>query len=219
MKNLAVQNQSEIPSRGSGQALRSAQDDTRERIRRYEKRVKFDVKLRGRTEATEHQLELRTGTANHASGEQLQFSLDREPGIRSAEWVEIAPGVYSILLDGRSYEACVSVSQGAANRREFSVTVGTHPYSVELQDPRERRHGGVSGAHQGPQEILAPMPGRIVKVLVEENQQVAAGEGLVVIEAMKMQNELRAPRPGRVEKVYVTEGAGVETGFKLLRLV
>ena len=63
------------------------------------------------------------------------------------------------------------------------------------------------------------MPGRIVKVLVEENQPVAAGDGLVVIEAMKMQNELRAPRAGRVEKVYVAAGVGVETGTKLVRVV
>jgi biotin carboxyl carrier protein len=63
------------------------------------------------------------------------------------------------------------------------------------------------------------MPGKIVKILVLENQQVGEGQGLLVIEAMKMQNELRAPRPGRVEKVYVLEGSGVEAGFKLLRLV
>ena len=61
-------------------------------------------------------------------------------------------------------------------------------------------------------------PGRIVKVLVAENQDVRADEGLLIIEAMKMQNELRAPRAGRVERIYVAEGAGVETGLKLLRL-
>ncbi|HEV2496059.1 MAG TPA: biotin/lipoyl-containing protein [Terriglobia bacterium] len=180
--------------------------------------MKFDIKLRAGTETTEHRLELPTGTANHASGGQLQFSLDGDATMRAADWAEVAPGVYSILLDGRSYEACVTVSPEATAAREFSVTVGTRQYSIELQDPRERRHGGITGAHQGPQEILAPMPGKIVKVLVEENQQVAAGAGLVVIEAMKMQNELRAPRPGRVEKVYVEAGVGVETGAKLVRL-
>lgn len=63
------------------------------------------------------------------------------------------------------------------------------------------------------------MPGKIVKVLVAEKQEVKQGEGLLVIEAMKMQNELRAPRRGRVERIYVSEGAGVETGAKLLRLI
>ncbi len=63
------------------------------------------------------------------------------------------------------------------------------------------------------------MPGKIVKMLVADGQQVTGGQGLLVIEAMKMQNELRAPRAGRVEKIYVREGTGVESGFKLLRLV
>ena len=74
-------------------------------------------------------------------------------------------------------------------------------------------------AREGPQDILAPMPGRIVKILVRENQEIEAGQGLLVMEAMKMQNELRAPRPGRVEKIYVSEDLGVEAGFKLLRLI
>ena len=62
------------------------------------------------------------------------------------------------------------------------------------------------------------MPGKVVKVLVTEGQQVSPGDGLLVIEAMKMQNEVRASRSGRVEKLHVTEGVGVETGFKLMRL-
>jgi pyruvate carboxylase subunit B len=63
------------------------------------------------------------------------------------------------------------------------------------------------------------MPGKIVKTLVSEGQEVKSNQGLLVIEAMKMQNELRAPRAGRVERVYLTEGQGVEAGTRLLRLV
>ncbi len=180
--------------------------------------MKFDVKLRAGAETTEHKLELRSSATTNACG-RVEFCLDdTTTERRSADWVEITPGVYSIILGGRSYEARIATRPGAASH-EYSVTVGTREYVIEVQDPRERRHTGIVGAHEGPQEILAPMPGKIVKVLVKENQEVGAGDGLVVIEAMKMQNELRAPRPGRVEKVYVTEGAGVETGFKLLRLV
>jgi biotin carboxyl carrier protein len=62
------------------------------------------------------------------------------------------------------------------------------------------------------------MPGKIVKTLVTEGQEVQHNQGLLVIEAMKMQNELRAPRAGRVERVYTAEGQGVETGTRLLRL-
>jgi len=65
---------------------------------------------------------------------------------------------------------------------------------------------------------VAPMPGKIVRILVTEGQEVKRDQGLLVIEAMKMQNELRAPRAGRVERVYMTEGRGVETGARLLRL-
>jgi biotin carboxyl carrier protein len=90
---------------------------------------------------------------------------------------------------------------------------------VEVLDPRRRRRANALDASEGPQEILAPMPGMVVKVLVAEGQQVSSGDGLLVIEAMKMQNEIRASRTGRVEKIHVREGAGVETGFKLVRLV
>lgn len=177
--------------------------------------MKFNIKLRAGAETSEHRLEVRFAAIEG----QAEFSLQGDARWRTVDWAEVAPGVYSILLDGRSYEASIAASAEAARAREFSVTVGTRQYAVELEDPRERRHGGLAGAHQGPQEILAPMPGKIVKVLVEENQPVAAGDGLVVIEAMKMQNELRAPRAGRVEKVYVGTGVGVETGTKLVRVV
>ena len=63
------------------------------------------------------------------------------------------------------------------------------------------------------------MPGKVVKILVAEGQDVTRDQGLLVMEAMKMQNEMRAPRDGRIERVYVQEGAGVESRARLLRLV
>jgi len=68
----------------------------------------------------------------------------------------------------------------------------------------------------GPARITAPMPGKLVRVLVEPGQDVAAGEGLVVVEAMKMENELRAPKAGRVKDVPVKEGQAVEAGALLV---
>ena len=182
--------------------------------------MKFNIKVRTGRETAEHQLELAPGATNNAGGGRVGFRLDDQTNdLQSADWVEVTPGAYSIIVGGRSYEARVATRPGATATGELLVSVGARQYAVEVHDPREWRHTGEVGAHDGPQEILAPMPGRIVKVLVEENQDVGAGDGLVVIEAMKMQNELRAPRQGRVEKLYVAEGAGVETGFKLLRLV
>jgi biotin carboxyl carrier protein len=75
---------------------------------------------------------------------------------------------------------------------------------------------GLAGATTGPQRIVAPMPGKVVKVLVAPGDEVTARQGLVVIEAMKMENELRAPRAGRVKDVQVVEGALVEAGRLLV---
>ncbi len=133
----------------------------------------------------------------------------------------ITPGVYSVLMNGRPYEAYISKRAGdpPGDAGPFSVVVGLRRYLVELRDPRRWRRTGSSLEAEGPQEIVAPMPGRIVKVLVTEGQEVQRNQGLLVIEAMKMQNELRAPRAGRVERVYLAEGRGVEAGTRLLRLV
>jgi biotin carboxyl carrier protein len=149
----------------------------------------------------------------------VQFTLDDE--VVEADWAEVAPGIYSIIIDGRSYEVLVRSQPGQTVAREepYTVTVRGRNHLVQVLDPRRRLRANALDAGEGPQEILAPMPGKVVKLLVAEGQQVSSGDGLLVIEAMKMQNEVRASRSGRVEKVHVSEGAGVETGFKLVRLV
>jgi biotin carboxyl carrier protein len=178
--------------------------------------MKLILTLQHGSRSSEHHLEL--AVPADGAGNPLAFVLDREQGL--ADWAEVAPGVYSILLDGRSYEARVKALPGdAAGETLRVVTVGTRHFRIQTRDPRRRRGTGQAAPSDGPQEIRAPMPGKIVKVLVNEHQEVAPGAGLLVIEAMKMQNELRAPRAGRVEKIYVTEGKGVETGSHLVRLV
>ena len=91
---------------------------------------------------------------------------------------------------------------------------------VSIVDPRERlvRRRGSGSAETGPRSILSPMPGRIVKVLVREGDVVTAHQGLVVVEAMKMENELRAPRDGTVSAVKVVEGMSVEARAVLVTL-
>jgi len=164
------------------------------------------------------QLEGKSG-APHQPEKLLRFFSDGEALLADGE--EIAPGVYSILIDGRSYEAQVSKRAGDAEgyASPYVVTVGLRHYLVEIRDPRRWRRDGAGVQEKGPQEIVAPMPGKIVKVLVCENQVVARDQGLLVIEAMKMQNEIRAPRAGRVERIYAQEETGVEAGFRLLRIV
>lgn len=179
--------------------------------------MKFDLKLRAGSKSSEHQLESAPFSGDGAG--RLRFVLDGQTIEALAE--AISPGTYSILVNGRSFEAHVTKRPGdpAGLESPFVVTVGLRHYLVEIRDPRRRRRQGAAAlGAEGPQDIVAPMPGKIVKVLVAEDQEVKQDQGLLVIEAMKMQNELRSPRAGRVEKIYIEEGRGVETGVRLLRL-
>ncbi|HUU12313.1 MAG TPA: biotin/lipoyl-containing protein [Terriglobia bacterium] len=181
--------------------------------------MKLDIQLQAGLRAEDHQLEFPSGAPTKNAIGRITFRLDGEE--READCIEVAAGVYSILMNGQSHEVHVTTASadGAHNDNRWAVSVGTRNYVITVRDPRRRRRGAAGTGLEGPQEILAPMPGRIVKVLVKENQEVAQGTGLLVIEAMKMQNELRAPRSGRVEKIYVREATGVETGSKLMRLI
>jgi biotin carboxyl carrier protein len=177
--------------------------------------MKFMVSLHRGSQVLEHELEL-TARAAHGS---RRFVLDG--AVIQAHSEEISPGAYSLLVEGRPYEAQVAAQPGEAPglTSSYVVLVGLRQYRVELRDPRRSRRARSGLEAQGPQEIIAPMPGKVMRVLVRENQEVKSGQGLLVIEAMKMQNELHAPRDGRVERVYVAEGRGVDTGARLLRLV
>jgi biotin carboxyl carrier protein len=178
--------------------------------------MKLHAQLRRGSKTLEHEVEL---VAQESANGVRRFWIGSQPGEAHCE--EITPGVYSLLVNGRSYEASVWKRPGDAPglAGPYVVVVGPRRYVVELRDPRRWRRAGSSLEAEGPQEILAPMPGKVVKLLVTEGQQVERDQGLLVIEAMKMQNELRAPRAGRVERVYTAEGQGVETSARLLRLV
>lgn len=180
--------------------------------------MKIEINLQSDSGTHGHQVELDPADLRQAAAGRIEFVLDG--AAEEADWVEISPGIYSMVIAGRSFELYVAGRHGdpGVHASAYDVRCGARQYRIEIRDPRRRRHSGPDGIHDGLQEILAPMPGRVVKILVAENQEVVQGEGLLVIEAMKMQNELRAPRAGRVERIYVKELAGVETGFKLIRL-
>ena len=178
--------------------------------------MKFHARLHCGSRTLEEEAELvEPKTANGVR----RFRIGNQ--MAEAHCEEITPGVYSLLMNGRSYEASIAKRPGdfPGQAGPYHVVVGRRRYLVELSDPRQWRRRGSSIEAEGPQEIVAPMPGRIVKVLVTEGEEVKRDQGLLVIEAMKMQNELRAPRAGRVERVYLAEGRGVEAGARLLRLV
>ncbi len=181
--------------------------------------MKLTLTLQHGSLTSEHQLELHFPQDGYQKSGLLTYVLDGKAG--EANCVLIAPGVYSILLGGRSYEVRVAAPTRdvAGNPGRRVVTLGARHFSLGIRDPRRRQSTTTPAAPGGPQEILAPMPGKIVRVLVEKRQEVAPGAGLFIIEAMKMQNELRAARSGKVEEIYVAEGSGVEAGARLARLV
>ncbi len=119
---------------------------------------------------------------------------------------------YSILYEGKSYE--VSVESAGP---KYLVRHGAYEQVVELADASR---GGREELHKrsGPESIDSVMPGKVVRVLVEPGAEVQAGQGLVVVEAMKMENEISAPRAGRVKSVEVIPGQNVETGARLVVL-
>jgi biotin carboxyl carrier protein len=159
--------------------------------------MKYEVHVAGKTRIVEFQRDSNGWKA----------TLDVAPG--AADVKEIAPNTYSVLLDGQSHEICVTPSPGG----KLNLQTGRFEFEAEVVDPRSwsgRRHAGVEA--EGRQQIVAPMPGKIVRVLVKPGDRVEAGQGLLVVEAMKMQNEIRSPKSGTVEHVLVAESQAVNAG-------
>jgi biotin carboxyl carrier protein len=116
--------------------------------------------------------------------------------------------VLSLLIDGKAYEI-----KRETTALDMHLWVGSVRYATEIRDPRSLQGRKESGdTAKGPKKLIAPMPGKIVRVLVKEAAEVEAGQGIVVVEAMKMQNEIKSPKKGVVKKVLATEGAAVNAG-------
>jgi biotin carboxyl carrier protein len=125
----------------------------------------------------------------------------------AADSAEIASGVYSILLDGQSLEVTVEPSGGG-----LLLRAAGREFQMEIFDPRSYRRGRAGSIElEGRQVVTAPMPGKIVRVLSAPGEKVEAGQGLLVIEAMKMQNEIRSPKSGTIERL-AKEGNTVQAG-------
>jgi biotin carboxyl carrier protein len=123
----------------------------------------------------------------------------------------VRDGALSLLLEGKSYE----VKQEIVGT-ETNVVIGHERFSASVRDPRSFRSRQRAGASEhGVKKITAPMPGKVVRILAKVGDQVEAGQSVIVIEAMKMQNELKAPKNGVVKKINAIEGAAVEAGQSL----
>jgi biotin carboxyl carrier protein len=118
----------------------------------------------------------------------------------------LSPGSYSVLIEGRSYEVLAGLE----------IRVNGRPFSVEVFDPRSMRGRKTAGAGAGPQKIAAMMPGKVIRLLVAAGDTVEQGQGLIVVEAMKMQNEMKSPKAGRVAEIKTKAEATVAPGEVLM---
>ncbi|HZR55401.1 MAG TPA: biotin/lipoyl-containing protein [Terriglobales bacterium] len=116
--------------------------------------------------------------------------------------------ILSLLIDRKVYEV----------KRERSASgqylwIGKTRYQAEVRDPRSlRSRNKAAGNDSGPKKLAAAMAGRVVRMLVAEKEEVDAGQGIVVVEAMKMQNEIKSPKKGVVQKILVSQGSTVNAG-------
>jgi biotin carboxyl carrier protein len=127
---------------------------------------------------------------------------------------QFSDDAFLLFESGRVFEFHVNQHRGSKNM--FDVAIRGNNHLVTVIDPRRLRTDEEADKHQhGSAEITAPMPGKVVRVLVEAGQEVEAGVGLVVVEAMKMQNEMKSPRAGVVVSINVSTGDTVEAGAML----
>jgi biotin carboxyl carrier protein len=155
----------------------------------------YDVAIHGKN----HRLEL-----NRADG---RWSCRLDGRAVEVDAVLARPNVLSLRIGNLAYEVkCERV--GA----ETHVWVGSARFSAEVRDPRSLRGRSSTKDERGPRKLTAPMPGKVVRVLVGPGAQVESGTGVMVVEAMKMQNEIKSPRKGTIQKILVSEGAAVNAG-------
>ena len=158
--------------------------------------MKFETRIGGRAGSLSTEGNRLTYLAGEGASITADFSCERT-----------REGEYSILLNGKSYSVIVLPG---------GVSVNGIVLSAEVFDPRSLR-GRRSGETEGGRKTIAAlMPGRVVRVLVEVGETVEAGQGLVVVEAMKMQNEMKAPRSGIIKQIKIEGGMAVATGDVLL---
>jgi biotin carboxyl carrier protein len=132
-------------------------------------------------------------------GKEIQPSFDPQTPERD---------VLSVLIGSDQYEV-----RRDASSPEIQIIVGDERFTAEVRDLRSlKSRRAKAGATEGPKKITSPMPGKVVRIISSEGAEVEVGQGIIVIEAMKMQNELKSPKKGVVKKILAAEGATVNAG-------
>lgn len=155
----------------------------------------YDVSIDGKT----HRLDL-----NQVEG-RWSCQLDGRP--IEVDAVLARPNVLSLRIGNKAYEVkCERVAS------DIHIWVGSRRFAPEVRDPRSLRSRSHSVDDHGPRKLTAPMPGKVVRILLAQGSEVEAGAGVLVVEAMKMQNEVKSPKKGTIQKIVVSEGAAVNAG-------
>lgn len=117
------------------------------------------------------------------------------------------PNVLSLRLGNKAFEVKCERVGG-----DIHIWVGSQRLAAEVRDPRSLRGRARAADDRGPKKLTSPMPGKVVRVLLSQGTAVEAGAGVLVVEAMKMQNEVKSPKKGTIQKILVIEGAAVNAG-------
>ena len=167
----------------------------------------------------------------------MNFEIDVDGTARTVTVEPDGPGRYRVVVDGEAHDVLaeragefglllgvgdpanvsreLQIAPGVV-RGELLVALGGRTVPVIVNGRTRRRGAADETGRAGLQPVVAPMPGRVVRVLVSPGDDVAARQGVVVVEAMKMENELRSPKAGKVKEVNVTPGTSVEAGRVLV---
>lgn len=137
------------------------------------------------------------------------------------DYQQLNRSFYSLIIEGRSYPIVASIrsTRGEPPLLEVNLKGKTYPIQVLDEATKRLRTSKKTLAHLGQQIISTPMPGKVIKLLVKVGDSVEVGQGVIVVEAMKMENELRASAPGIVKEIKVKEGTTVNAGEPLVVLV
>jgi biotin carboxyl carrier protein len=155
------------------------------------------MKLQAELSNQKHELEIkREGGKVFANVDDRHYELEAS---------EVEPDVYLFKFNHQIYQIYVSPNG--------IVNVGNHQFEIGITDPKRLRGSvGASESTDGIAEIKTAMPGKVVRILVEQGAEVTQGEGVIVVEAMKMQNEMKSPKDGIIKEIRVAEGATVNAG-------
>ena len=155
------------------------------------------MKLNAELNSEKHEIEItRAGDRIFARVDDREYELEAS---------EVEPNVYLFKYNNRIFEIYVAPNG--------IVNLGNHQLEIAITDPKRLRGSGAGAASaDGIVEIKTAMPGKLVRVLVSEGAEIKQGEGVLVVEAMKMQNEMKSPKDGIVREIRFAEGATVNAG-------